>query len=190
MNAGSVLHYTSATFNQHRIIYLDEGEAFFQVTKDPKHPFEVYTSKLHTRVLGTSFNVKAYGKLHYTSVLVKTGHVRVTVKNMEPGAVITASQGLVYNNITGLLQRNDLPAEESGSWVNGITMLHEASFDELALVFYNRYKQKLSSTNPDVLKYHYTITLLQNKSVESALKLICNIHNNQYRRKENELIIY
>ena len=37
-----------------------EGEAFFNVTKNPRQPFIVKTGKISTIVLGTSFNVKSF----------------------------------------------------------------------------------------------------------------------------------
>jgi ferric-dicitrate binding protein FerR (iron transport regulator) len=36
------------------------GEAFFDVKKDPSHPFFIYTENSITKVVGTSFNLKAY----------------------------------------------------------------------------------------------------------------------------------
>jgi transmembrane sensor len=65
------------TFNSKtREVYL-EGEAFFQVTKDPKRPFFVYTRELVTKVLGTSFDVQAFPHDNTIKVLVHTGKVTV-----------------------------------------------------------------------------------------------------------------
>lgn len=189
MNAGSRLRYISGTFNKTREIYLDEGEAFFSVVKDPKRPFQVHTPLVTTRVLGTSFNVKAYKQLNYTAVLVKTGRVKVSVNKGKNSSLVTADQGLVYNEVSGTLIRKDLPGKETGSWIRGNIALHEVSFKELALVFYNRYQLKLTSVNPEVLNYHYTIYMMQTTSVDGYLKLICGIHNNHYRRNRNEIVI-
>ncbi|MBD2700507.1 FecR domain-containing protein [Spirosoma sp. BT702] len=51
------------------------GEAFFNVTKNPQHPFLVYAGGLVTRVVGTSFNVQTGDK--QVSVVVRTGRVAV-----------------------------------------------------------------------------------------------------------------
>ena len=190
LNAAGKIRFQRSFSDSSRIVYLDEGEAFFKVTKDLKRPFEVHTPKIFTRVLGTSFNVKAYRALNYASVLVKTGRVRVTIKTKKDGPIITANQGLKYDYTTGKLDRNDSSADESGDWINGDIVLHEAPFNELALVFFNRYNLHITSATPDLLKYHYTINILQNRSLDGALQLICSIHNNHYRRDKNEIIIY
>jgi transmembrane sensor len=59
-----------------REIYLT-GEAFFEVMKNPAQPFLVYADELVTKVLGTSFGVKAYANEPAITVVVKTGKVSV-----------------------------------------------------------------------------------------------------------------
>lgn len=53
------------------------GEAFFEVTKDAAHPFIIYTGEVITKVLGTSFNIRAYSNAPSVEVAVVTGKVSV-----------------------------------------------------------------------------------------------------------------
>ncbi|MDI3319857.1 FecR family protein [Pinibacter soli] len=71
----------SGNATEKREIYL-EGEALFDVAKNPSKPFIVYTNDLVTKVLGTSFWVKAYADKKFTLVAVKTGKVSVFKKNV------------------------------------------------------------------------------------------------------------
>ncbi len=68
------------TFNEgnKREVYLS-GEAFFEVAKNPNKPFYVYANELVTKVLGTSFNVKAFPEDKNVEVKVRTGRVAVAV---------------------------------------------------------------------------------------------------------------
>ncbi len=54
-----------------------QGEAFFDVKPDPAHPFVIQANGTEIRVLGTSFNVKAYNEAP-VRVDVATGKVRVS----------------------------------------------------------------------------------------------------------------
>jgi transmembrane sensor len=54
-----------------------QGEAFFDVKPDAAHPFVIDANGTEVRVLGTSFNVKAYKK-ELVRIDVKTGKVRVS----------------------------------------------------------------------------------------------------------------
>lgn len=68
------------TFNadKKREVYLS-GEAFFEVAKNPNKPFFVFANELVTKVLGTSFNIKAFPKDKNVEVKVRTGKVMVAV---------------------------------------------------------------------------------------------------------------
>ena len=71
----SSLRYLAGLAGQRREVYL-VGQACFTVTKDPTHPFLVYTDKLVTTVLGTSFMVTAYAHQE-NRVAVREGRVAV-----------------------------------------------------------------------------------------------------------------
>ena len=57
--ADSKITYPKAFSGKERTVFL-EGQAEFDVTHDPDHPFVVMTNKLDARVLGTEINVSAY----------------------------------------------------------------------------------------------------------------------------------
>ncbi len=63
-----------------REVYLS-GEAFFDVARNPDKPFFVYANELVTKVLGTSFTVRAYQKDESVEVKVRTGRVSVSVND-------------------------------------------------------------------------------------------------------------
>ncbi len=90
LNAGSKLTYPDRFEDDTREVTLD-GEGYFNVAKDAKHPFIVKTSHLNIRVLGTVFNVKSYpdeGTIETTlisgSVIIegnkKQGHLTETIE--------------------------------------------------------------------------------------------------------------
>jgi transmembrane sensor len=76
LQPGSSLRYTTALAGPRREVYL-EGEAFFQVHKNPQRPFLVFTNQVVTTVLGTSFDVKAYPGQAQARVAVREGKVAV-----------------------------------------------------------------------------------------------------------------
>lgn len=102
-----------------RVIYLT-GNAFFEVTKDPKRPFKVYTGSLLTKVVGTSFSIRSAAS--HLEVAVITGKViveKATAKSDRPvndsfkpgnnGVLLTPNQKVTYfpkddHFITGLIE--------------------------------------------------------------------------------------
>ncbi len=76
LKKGSKISFPERFLGDKREVSLT-GEGFFEVIKKDNQPFYVYTNTLVTRVLGTSFNIKAYSKDEQVVVAVKTGKVMV-----------------------------------------------------------------------------------------------------------------
>jgi ferric-dicitrate binding protein FerR (iron transport regulator) len=94
MNAGSKLRYSSAFNRTEREVYI-EGEAYFTVTRNEDKPFFVRTSAVTLKVLGTSFNVKAYPEEDNVETTVESGSVQV-LRNVKgrlmDNLILTAGQ--------------------------------------------------------------------------------------------------
>jgi transmembrane sensor len=76
LNAGSKLYYENDFTGTTREVRL-EGEAFFDVVKQPDRPFIVHTSGIDIKVLGTAFNVKSYPEDKTVETTLYRGSVRV-----------------------------------------------------------------------------------------------------------------
>jgi ferric-dicitrate binding protein FerR (iron transport regulator) len=105
LNPKSRLDYSKLSENK-REVYLT-GEAFFEVSKDPKKPFLVYTQNFVTKVLGTSFKIRAFPGDKKGMIMVRTGKVSVVKsdkfsvadaksKNLT-GIVLTPNQKVIYD---------------------------------------------------------------------------------------------
>src|SRR5688572_8121606 len=83
-----------------REIYLD-GEGFFEVARNEQRPFLVHANKITTKVLGTSFIVKAFPQDKNVTVVVKTGKVSVYATedkvNAKREIILTPNQQIVFD---------------------------------------------------------------------------------------------
>ncbi len=86
LNSESELRFPHDFSNQDtRQVFLDKGEAFFEITKNEQLPFIVHSKGLDIEVLGTSFNINTYNFPRMVTTLVsgkiqasfqgKTGHL-------------------------------------------------------------------------------------------------------------------
>ena len=80
LNHYSSLSYPERFKSDNREVELS-GEAYFEVSKDPKHPFIVQTETIDVQVLGTHFNVDAYPDNPDVKTTLLTGSVAVSNKN-------------------------------------------------------------------------------------------------------------
>ncbi|MVN78151.1 DUF4974 domain-containing protein [Hymenobacter sp. HMF4947] len=115
LSTGSTLKYPAGFAGHRREVYL-QGQAFFKVAKNPQHPFLVYTNKLVTTVLGTSFLVTAYSDQE-AKVAVREGRVAVQARqgaelNATPaqpaaaGVLLLPNQQVVYSGATKQLAKS------------------------------------------------------------------------------------
>jgi len=101
----SEISYEKEWTGQQREVHL-VGEAFFEVVKDSRRPFYVYGGDVVTKVLGTSFSVKAAKNAKSIEVSVRTGKVSVyeetpEKKSTQPGneargVVLTPNEKVEY----------------------------------------------------------------------------------------------
>jgi transmembrane sensor len=106
LEKNSRLTYAANFTSGKREVYL-EGNAFFNITRNPERPFIVYTQTIVTKVLGTSFYVKANTSAETASVVVKTGKVSVFKRenftNTDAGSttlkgmLVTPNQQVIYD---------------------------------------------------------------------------------------------
>jgi len=84
LNAGTSLEYP-VPFDGTREVTLS-GEAYFEVAKDPIHPFIVISGNNKVEVLGTRFNVNAYANQKMIVVTLAEGTVKVNQQTvLKPG---------------------------------------------------------------------------------------------------------
>jgi len=86
LNDGATLTYPDSFDDSLRQVSLT-GEAWFEIAKNPKKPFEVKAINSFVRVLGTTFNVRTDS--FYTQVVVETGKVRVSSFDKSKNVIIT-----------------------------------------------------------------------------------------------------
>lgn len=189
LNAAGKIRFQRSFSDSSRIVYLDEGEAFFEVKKNPTKPFYVYTGGINTLVLGTSFNIKAYRALRFVKVTVASGTVQVAGNQQNFGR-FTPGQQLTYDMLSKTAKRDNQVSGRVDDWKSGKTRLMQAGFDEMALAINNIYHVKLKAGNPSLAGLKYTITLESSQSLTGALLLINAIHDTKTRKEADGITLY
>ncbi|WP_420151749.1 FecR family protein [Spirosoma sp.] len=113
LSSGSQIRFHKENTQSLREVYL-QGEGFFEVSKNPMKPFIVYTTNLTTKVLGTSFQIRAFAKEAVAFVKVKTGKVTVTpVGSPDKPVSLTLNQQLNLATKTDKIVKQESFASET-----------------------------------------------------------------------------
>jgi transmembrane sensor len=132
-----------------------EGEGFFEVTRDVKHPFIIQSGKLKTEVLGTSFNIKANKNDLTYRVSVVSGSVAVSTSDPDQAATILLKpqQQAVFETTTNNLSLNNLKTKKSDveTWQPVSLRFDDAPLSAIVTRLQKTFHVKIDIANP-VLK--------------------------------------
>lgn len=124
LNAASSLRFPTAFAAKERTVELS-GEGYFEVAKNNNMPFIVAVNNMQVRVLGTHFNIMAYGDEAAFATTLLEGSVQVTsgsaIRFLKPG------QQAQLNKTGELKLISDVDVEESTGWKNGMFHFNKAS---------------------------------------------------------------
>jgi len=129
LNHLSGITYESKFNGDERLVKLT-GEAFFDVKRDENKPFVVQTQYSTTKVLGTSFNLKADSATGLVQLAVASGKVKFISVNAKEELLLTAGQGAYITNKGTTISANT-PDANTLAWKNRKLLFNDASFKEV-----------------------------------------------------------
>ncbi|HBL74911.1 MAG: hypothetical protein A2W90_06930 [Bacteroidetes bacterium GWF2_42_66] len=126
LNAGSRLVYPAVFEGDKRKVQL-QGEAFFKVSKDKSKPFIVETNNLNIKVLGTSFNVKAYPDEKIEETVLVDGSVSLNLGKTILGKdiLLKPEQRLIVTGTDNSYTISKVDVQDYTSWVEGLFVFHD-----------------------------------------------------------------
>ena len=135
-----------------RAVWLDRGEAYFEVAHDPSRPFVVYAGQRRVTVLGTKFSVRRVGD--GIEVAVVEGRVRLDPlrdqAKAKPAVVTRGDLVIAKGEATLVTARSVEKVESELSWRQGMLVFDRSTLAE-AVAEFNRYNQrKLVVDDPDI----------------------------------------
>ncbi len=200
LQPNSKLSYPKIFTGNERKVYLS-GEGFFEISKNPKKPFFVYANEIVTRVVGTSFRIKAYPDQQNVEVLVRTGKVKVKSNDLvhvgeDKEIVLLPNQALrfvrkelVFNKITNITADPIL--------VNSVRNIEQLSFEftdipvaQILETIEQAYLVDIDFPH-DKLKDCRLTTSLSDQPLAEKLKIICTSigSDTNYEMNGNQIVI-
>ena len=119
LGPNSRMTYPSKFGKRKRVVKL-EGQAFFDVNKNPRKPFIVHSSDMDIQALGTAFEVFNYEIENQAEAILLSGKVKVGVTNAADGkrkeCVLCPNQRLQYDKRINTLSVQTLDADKYTAW--------------------------------------------------------------------------
>jgi ferric-dicitrate binding protein FerR (iron transport regulator) len=194
LEPNSRLRYSSSFNTTQREVYL-RGEALFEVKHNKALPFLVFANEVTTKVLGTSFIVKAFESEKKITVSVKTGKVSVYANKRETASaedeiILTPNQQIVYDKeekeISKMLVQAPelvLPKEEVRRM-----RFEEAPVTEIFKALEKAYGVDIEFDEETFSSCELT-TVISDDDIYRRLDIICNAIGTSYSLKDDRIVI-
>lgn len=176
LNHGARLTWPETFQKKSRCVKL-EGEAYFEVTKDPSRHFFVKTPLLTTEVLGTSFNINTKAGGNTTQAVLVEGSIALLspsgkrIAKLEPGHMASAS------SLSSGIEITEVNTDVYTAWQQGKVVFEKAGLteilDKLEEVYNVRFRYDPDLMRKNKARYNFVFRINQDfDTVFSMLKFV------------------
>ncbi|MCC5932083.1 MAG: DUF4974 domain-containing protein [Cyclobacteriaceae bacterium] len=167
LNASSSIQFPEH-FKDQRIVYLS-GEAFFDVVRDTLRPFTVITSHAEVQVLGTSFNVNAFGDAQAELVSLLSGNVTVKSKKHGISKELNPGQQIYLDLESETMELRKVNVNDHVAWKDGWLVFKNAGINEITGKLERWYGVKIELANRPAESWNVN-GYFQDQTLETVLK--------------------
>lgn len=159
--------------NEQRNIWLQNGEAFFDVIPDKNRPFNVISGSTKIRVVGTRFNVrKAIGQV---AIAVEEGKVQVVAENRSAETqntlYLTRGKMASISDVGAVDSVSEVSLDSIGAWRNNLFVYRDSKLKSLVSDI-NRYSEiNIVIQDPALNELQVTAVFPLEKSIEMLMAL-------------------
>lgn len=192
VNAASSLKYSMAFNKQNREVSLT-GEAYFEVAKDSLRPFIVKSGKLDIKVLGTSFNVKAYENEETIDVALVSGKVNVRLANDEKKnteeIVLLPNRMMSYDKETSQVEISEVKGSSMYAWTKGRIEFDEQPFDRIARDLERKFNVRIRINSKSLHNEIFTGSFSADQTLDYILREVDVEKKYTWKHVDNEFVI-
>lgn len=192
LNSGTTLGYSKNFNSGERTVSL-EGEAFFDVSKDPLHPFVIKTKSLDFKVYGTSFNIQAYPNEKMVNTTLVEGSLGVMGKNGHELAKLVPGENAAFRENDKKLEISKVSLDLYTSWKDGLITFSNEKLKDIAKKIERWYNVEIVIKNPRLGDELIMGTIMKNKPVDQILEVFAVTSSLKYRiipRADRPTLIY
>lgn len=188
LNANTTFRYPSKFSKKQREVYLD-GEAYFEVSSNEKHPFIVNTTQGGVKVTGTSFNVSAYSKYDKFETSLFTGSVGIYLKNSEDQIIdIKPTQKAIFRD--GRLEVSNIEDYDEFLWRRGLIAFNNKQLKGILTVLEQYFDTEIQIDTTSLPDNTYTGKFRQSDGIDYALRVLQKSIHFTYERDNEKQVIH
>lgn len=194
LNSESTLTFPNIFRDKTRKVYL-EGEAYFEVAPKKGSPFVVeMKTGAEVMVLGTKFNINAYGNENSILTTLVEGSVKVSAfynngsDNNVSHTLIPGQQSELNSN--GEFFIKIVNTDQFIAWTQGRFVFEKDNLDNILRQLSRWYDVSVSFENDSLKYYHFTGDLPRYDNIDIILEMLKDVCNKvEFNLKRREIIV-
>lgn len=187
LNTDTKFSYPSKFTGGERRVSL-QGEAYFKVKRDPQHPFIVEANGVETKVLGTEFNVRSYGKNNSYVTLIK-GSVEVKNRDQQTHHVRLVPGQEAKLNADGSFDMAEVDVDSYVYWKEGFFYFDNVDLESIMKDIGRWYNLNVVFQNEQVKSYKMHFLADRKDGVERVVKLLNSMGKMHVEVVNNSLVV-
>ena len=185
LNSETELRYPVNFVGRDRRVYLS-GEAYFDVVQDEAHPFIVDMGNSSVRVLGTSFDVRAYADEDEVLTTLVQGSVKFSAGKefvtLEPGKQAVLGK-------SGSIETREVDTYLYTAWKEGVFAFKRQRLEEIMKVVARWYDVNIFWENVSQKEVTFTGKMKRYDDFSKVVEVLEMTGNTEFVIKENNIFI-
>lgn len=176
MNANTTLEFPVNFVKSQRRVKL-QGEAYFEVARDESKPFIVETTGMQTKVLGTTFNIKAYPDESREQTTLLEGKVEVSLSSTSatvpsPKLVLEPGMQAQWEEGSTSLSMQAVNPDNIIAWRRGEFVFNEEDINIVLRTLSRWYGVEFISSDMGQETYTFSGMMSKDDKLETTLEIL------------------
>lgn len=181
LNSRTTITYP-VVFNKNERRVSVEGEAFFEVTKNPHKPFIVTSQGVDMKVLGTKFNVDSYSNENELKTSLIEGSLQIMSPDKQKSVILKPNEQVTVKGSS--MNVSPIAHIEQFLWIKGIYSFTDEPLGNILKKLELYYDTKIIVEDPSISSWVYTGKFRQSDGLNEILRMIQRIHKFKIQKDE------
>lgn len=187
LNSETTFRYPINFITNKREVFVEEGEAFFDVTSNKDKPFVVNFNDKKIEVLGTEFNVKAYDDEDYDLVTLVEGSIKLISEHND--IELIPNQQAIISHSNNDMQVKVVEGALYTAWKDNVYLYKDQPLNTIIRDLERDFDIRVFYQNQDLKNEKFSLKISRKLPFEAIFSAIEKTHEIDIDIKDNNVIL-
>lgn len=186
LNSQSEITFPTRFDDHTRTVEL-KGEAYFEVTSNPEHPFIVKTDQMSVKVLGTSFNIMTYSDDPIVETTLISGSLKVIKDNVE--TLLAPGMQAQIDKQSNTITTRVVYAESYAAWAKQMFVFFNEPIESICRKLSRWYDVEIDASAESLRTIRYSGMIERAETFNKIVDLLSATDELVFRERDGKVIV-